>query len=226
MKLNPAFPGLSFQNSTGTVEIVLQVANFTHRKGGLWTEIIMGTPGQLHTLREKQAFSTLFLCGGLLIMAVYHLGLYLLRRNDRAPLFCALLFFLIAARASVIGEIFLLSYFPGLSWYLCLYYTVFLDFPGVPLSSIHERLYPDEIPAKLAKATWVTARLKSYVLLIRQRSTPGSCRFMRYLLWLCTFCFGSRPDSRNCNKREARSFPPGTAALVMAVVMTPWFPMI
>jgi hypothetical protein len=81
-----SFPRLvSFPNDAGTVEIVLQIANFTHRKGGVWTDIKMGTPGQLQALREKQAFGTLFLCGGLLIMAVYHLGLYLLRRRDRAP---------------------------------------------------------------------------------------------------------------------------------------------
>ncbi|MEW5922210.1 MAG: hypothetical protein AB1796_14965 [Bacillota bacterium] len=100
--LPQSFPRLvNFQNDGGTVEIVLQIANFTHRKGGIWTDIKIGTPGQLQTLREKQAFGTLFLCGGLLIMAVYHLGLYLLRRKDRAPLFCALLCFLIAARQAL-----------------------------------------------------------------------------------------------------------------------------
>lgn len=107
---------VNFQNNTGEVEFVLQIANFTHQKGGIWTEIKMGTPAQLQVLRERQVFGTIFLCGGLLMMAVYHIGLYLMRRKDRAPLFCALLCILIAARASVTGETFIISYIPGLSW--------------------------------------------------------------------------------------------------------------
>lgn len=167
-----AFPRLvSFGNDSGTVEIVLQIANFTHRKGGIWTDIKMGTPGQIQTLRERQVFGTLFLCGGLLIMAIYHLGLYMMRRRDKAPLFCALLCLLIAARASVTGEIILLSYLPDLSWnavYIVQYLGFFLALPV--FLQFMRILYPDEMPARLTAAAWAAGGAASLIVLI---TPPG-----------------------------------------------------
>jgi len=155
-------------------------------------------------------------------MAVYHLGLYLLRRNDRAPLFCALLCFLIAARASVIGEIFLLSYFPGLSWYL-VYIIQYLGFYlAVPaFLQFMKLLYPDEIPAKLAKATWVTGAVSSLTVLL----TPPKIYtwlmpfYEVFTVALLLFVLGPVLIRAIANRREgAVLFLPGTAALVMAVV--------
>lgn len=218
-----SFPRLvSFPNDAGTVEIVLQIANFTHRKGGIWTDIKMGTPGQLQALREKQAFSTLFLCGGLLIMAVYHLGLYLLRRKDRAPLFCALLCLFIAARASVTGEIFLLSYFPDLSWnavYIVQYLGFYLALPA--FLQFMRILYPDEMPAKLAAAAWAAGAASSLTVLIAPpRVYTWLMPFYEvYAVVLLLFVLGPVLIRAIARGREgAALFLPGTAALVLAVV--------
>ena len=218
-----SFPRLvSFQNDAGTVEIVLQIANFTHRKGGIWTDIKMGTPGQLQALREKQAFSTLFLCGGLLIMAVYHLGLYLLRRKDRAPLFCALLCLFIAARASVTGEIFLLSYFPDLSWnavYIVQYLGFYLALPA--FLQFMRILYPDEMPAKLAAAAWAAGAASSLTVLIAPPSVYTWLMpfYEVYAVVLLLFVLGPVLIRAIARGREgAALFLPGTAALVLAVV--------
>ncbi|NSW91721.1 MAG: response regulator [Firmicutes bacterium] len=218
-----SFPRLvSFPNDAGTVEIVLQIANFTHRKGGIWTDIKMGTPGQLQALREKQAFSTLFLCGGLMIMAVYHLGLYLLRRKDRAPLFCALLCLFIAARASVTGEIFLLSYFPDLSWnavYIVQYLGFYLALPA--FLQFMRILYPDEMPAKLTAAAWATGAASSLTVLIAPpRVYTWLMPFYEaYAVALLLFVLGPVLIRAIAGGREgAALFLPGTAALVLAVV--------
>lgn len=172
-----AFPRLvNFQNDGGTIEIVLQIANFTHRKGGIWTDIKMGIPSQLQALREKQLFSTLFLRGGLLVMAVYYLGLYLLRRKDKAPLFCALLCFLIAARASVTGEIFILSYLPELSWdtiYIVQYLGFYLALPA--FLQFMEIMYPDEIPARLSATAWAVGAISSLTVLLTPPKVYTCC---------------------------------------------------
>lgn len=218
-----AFPRLiHFKNDGGTVEIILQIANFTHRKGGIWSDIKMGAPDQLQLLREKQAFGTLFLCGGLLIMAVYHLWLYLLRRKDRAPLFCALLCILISARASVTGEIFILGYFPDLSWnviYIVQYLGFYLALPA--FLQFIQILYPRELPAKLVAAAWVMGVLFSLTVLL---TPPGVYTWLMlpyevYAVALLLFVLGAVLIRALSRKREgAALFLLGTVAIVLVVI--------
>lgn len=218
-----AFPRLiNFKNDSGTIEIILQIANFTHRKGGIWTDIKMGTPEQLQLLREKQAFSTLFLCGGLLIMAVYHFWLYLLRRKDRAPLFCALLCILIAARASVTSEIFILSYLPKISWnmiYIVQYLGFYLALP-VFIQFIRI-LYPLEMPAKPVTAAWVLGFLASLTVLLTPPKiyTWLMLPYEVYAIALLLFVLGAVLVRALVRRREgAALFLLGTIAIVLVVI--------
>jgi len=162
-----AFPMLvNFVNDRPEIELVLQVANFTHSKGGVWTGISLGTAGQIQTLRERQIASGLFLGGALVIMAVYHLGLFMLRRKDRSTIFCALLCLLVAVRSSVTGEIVILDLFPGTSWHL-LYVLQYLAFYlAVPVFGqfIH-LLYPGETSRKFTLFCWVMAALFSLTVI-------------------------------------------------------------
>ncbi len=163
-----AFPRLiNFKNDRGIVEIILQIANFTHRKGGIWTDIKMGTDSQVQLLREKRMAGSLFLCGALFIMAVYHLGLYLLRRKDRAPLFCSLFCLLVAAKTSVSEEIFILSFIPGLTWdliYIIQYLGFYLAIPV--LLQFIKILYPREMPQRLVSAGWTIGLFSSLTVIL------------------------------------------------------------
>jgi diguanylate cyclase (GGDEF)-like protein len=57
----------------------------------------------------------LFLFGILIIISIYHLGLYLKRRKDKSPLFFSLFCFLVAARTLFVGERFFITLFPIIS---------------------------------------------------------------------------------------------------------------
>lgn len=175
-----AFPLLAnFLNDRQEIELVLQIANFTHSKGGIWTGISLGTAGQIQALRERQIASGLFLGGALVIMAVYHLGLFMLRRKERSTLFCALLCLLIAVRSSATGEIVILDLFPGTSWHL-LYVLQYLAFYlAVPVFGqfIH-LLYPDETSSKLTRFSWVMAALFSLTVVV----TPVKI-YSKFILW-------------------------------------------
>ncbi|MDH7478723.1 MAG: 7TM diverse intracellular signaling domain-containing protein, partial [Syntrophomonadaceae bacterium] len=123
-----AFPLLvTFAQPTDRIELVLQIANFSHSKGGIWTEMKLGTAGQIQRLREQAVTKNYFFTGGLVIMAVYHLGLYFLRRKDRSPFFCSMLCLLIAIRSATTGETFILNIWPTLNW-SALYRLQYLSF--------------------------------------------------------------------------------------------------
>jgi signal transduction histidine kinase len=69
------------------VELVLQVSNFHHREGGVVSSIKLGAPKKLEKTLLKQWALALLLVGSLLVMGIYHIGLYCIRRKDRAPLY-------------------------------------------------------------------------------------------------------------------------------------------
>ncbi|MBN2050019.1 MAG: sensor histidine kinase, partial [Spirochaetales bacterium] len=97
------------------LEVLLQIANFTHKWGGLTNNIYIGLPDQIRAFVNRLYGIIAFLAGAILIMALYHLVLYLLRRQDRSSLFFAFFCFSV------------------LLWYLFngdyLFYRLFPDFP-------------------------------------------------------------------------------------------------
>ncbi|MCP4537593.1 MAG: GAF domain-containing protein [Chloroflexi bacterium] len=98
------------------LEVVLQISNFHHRKGGAGQVIQLGTEDQIRKIREANLNYELFLFGSLFIMGLYHVVLFVLRRRDRSSLYFGLCCFLMSLRVLVTGEYFLSSYFPDLEW--------------------------------------------------------------------------------------------------------------
>jgi len=175
-----AFPLLvTFAQPTEQIELVLQVANFSHQKGGIWTDIKLGTLEQVQKLREQAVTKNYFFTGGLLLMAVYHLGLYLLRRKDPSPFYCSMLCLLIAIRTATTGETFLLNIWPTLSWstlYLLQYLSYYIAIP-VFVQFIY-LLFPQETKGSLVKASWLIAILFSLPVLFRPAYV-----YSKYIIW-------------------------------------------
>jgi len=100
-----------------TLELVLQISNFYHRKGGIWQPITIGTEEKIRTVTENDLMVDIFLLGCIIIMAVYHIGLFWLRRHDIYTLYFALFCFFIALRIGATGE-YLLHNLSWISWNL------------------------------------------------------------------------------------------------------------
>ena len=114
------------------LEIVLQVSNFHHKKGGVWTYIELGTKKQIERKRLVQVAYEVFLFGSLLIMGLYHLSIYLIRSKDRSPLYFGILSIAIGLRSILVGERFLIFVFPNMGWELFQkleYLTFYLSVP-------------------------------------------------------------------------------------------------
>src|SRR6056297_2216649 len=112
-------------------EILFQVSNFHHRTGGIWYAITFGPETVVHQQREMDVFLIAFICGALLMIAIYHLTLFLTRRQDLPSLYFALLCITVIIRLLFTEELLILYWLPGLSWewlirieYLSLYMAV------------------------------------------------------------------------------------------------------
>jgi signal transduction histidine kinase/serine phosphatase RsbU (regulator of sigma subunit) len=73
-----------------TVELVIAASNYDYTYPGVMG-VTVGLPSELHRLRETGLSQSVLLLGGMLLMLLYHVGLYALRPGDRSPLYFALM---------------------------------------------------------------------------------------------------------------------------------------
>ncbi|RXT13600.1 sensor histidine kinase [Ammoniphilus sp. CFH 90114] len=107
---------ITFVPKPGHNELVMQVSNFVQRKGGIWEPIQLGSTEQIGQERLLNFASEAFIIGCLLIMGIYHLGLYAGRKKDLSSLYFGSLCLAVAVRTSVLGEAVLLYLIPSFSW--------------------------------------------------------------------------------------------------------------
>ena len=106
---------VDFIDLSNELDIVIYVSSFHQKFSGLWYSLHFGQSRDLVKMREDIIQRTLFLIGVIIIMFLYHIGLLLLRPNEKLPLYFALLCISLAIRHSFVGEITILSIFPEIS---------------------------------------------------------------------------------------------------------------
>ena len=137
---------LSLGENSERLELVLRVSNFMHRNGGPWEEFQLGTEDQIHQLRDRNLAFELFLAGSIYIMALYHFGLFCLRRENHSTLYFGLFCLLTATRGLLTGERYLMELLPlSFEWLSKLEYLTFYLAIPVGLTFVAS-LFPERSP--------------------------------------------------------------------------------
>lgn len=136
-----------------TMDVMVQVSNYHHRKGGLWEPIMLGTGVALREMREKNIASDFFLFGSIFLMGLYHLVLFALRNKDRSYICFGIFCMLIALRVLVTGEYYAVRLFPSIPWegILAMEYITF--YAAVPVFFMFmQTLFPGELSERVRTA--------------------------------------------------------------------------
>ncbi|MBN2875018.1 MAG: ATP-binding protein [Spirochaetales bacterium] len=87
-------PRLFYHCARGTeIELVFQIANYTHKWGGLTNNVYMGLPDQMLSYVDTLYATIQFLSGAILLMSLYQLFLYINRRKSISSLYFSLFCF-------------------------------------------------------------------------------------------------------------------------------------
>lgn len=134
----------TFTHEGGDIEIILHVANYRYYKAGPWHPVVLGHRETILREREKGIALDLFLLGAIIIMALYHLGLTMLRREDVSSLYFAFVAIMAALRGAVLGEMHLLDIMPWLPWFVIkkiefLSFNLAIPFLGLYLHSLFRK---------------------------------------------------------------------------------------
>lgn len=69
------------------INIVLHISNFAHKFGGAFNPVYIGAPEKVMYAHNIQLAISMFIIGGILIMGVYEIFIYLFRRKEKVFLY-------------------------------------------------------------------------------------------------------------------------------------------
>jgi PAS domain S-box-containing protein len=135
-----------FKPDHSELELLVQVSNFHHRKGGLRNHFMLGLAEPVHQLQMQKWFIQVFSLGMLLVMGFYHLFIFIFRKQNAGPLFFAMICGLWVIRLIVINLNTFLFIQPPMSWETALRieYITFFIAPAV-FCLFSRSLYPKDL---------------------------------------------------------------------------------
>ena len=141
---------ITFIPDSNKVEIVLQVSNFHHYIGGISDHLLLGSKDAITSLRERNISFEFFLFGAIIMMALYHLGIFLSNKFGTSPLYFAMFSSLIALRIIVMGEKIFLTLFSFCSYDVLIKLEYLTFYAGFPIFLLYiQSLYEDTCNKKI-----------------------------------------------------------------------------
>lgn len=175
-----------------TIELVIQVANFTHPNGGLsGFPRIDRTADLVDDLTRSNGIQNFF-AGSLIAMALYQLILFFLYHRGKAFLWLALICLGVAVRSMVIhgGSLLLPHLYPWISWDFWKkleFGSVYAIVAFFPLYVFE--LFPRYAPKKPLVAFILIGTLSSLLVLFTKQALFGFVLELIHLCYLLTFIY-------------------------------------
>lgn len=128
------------------IQLTMNIANFEHLTGGANRQISFGTATAISDFYTDSVASTLFVSGGILMMGIYQISIFVFRRKERAFLYFGVLSVLIALRSLFVEPIYIGELFPNFPWIWQHRIEHFIMYIGFSLYLLFLRhLYPREM---------------------------------------------------------------------------------
>nr|WP_237179084.1 7TM diverse intracellular signaling domain-containing protein [Paenibacillus sp. MMS18-CY102] len=183
---------ITFNADSGTADLIIQVSNYEHRKGGIWSGFTMGTSQQIVRQEIIAVAEQMLIIGSLFIIGTYHLGLYAFRRRERFTLPFGLLCLLVALRMGVTGETMLFQRFPNLPWEfgMRIEYIAFA-LTGVAGYAYIFRMFPMDGSRRFFKLAYLIGIVLSIATLALPTIifTRWLVIYQLFIISVCAYCF-------------------------------------
>lgn len=149
------FPGVfEFDCPFDELNIIVHISNFHHWQGGIWEPILLGNADAVNALREKKLIINAVLFGSILIMGIYHIGLYGFRSGDIYPLYFGAFCIMITIRILTTGERYLVRIIPSIPYEILVKLVYVSFYLSIPFFAMYiQSLFPDEIKKSIATAS-------------------------------------------------------------------------
>ncbi len=211
---------VDFAHETNNMEIIIQVSNFHHRRGGVWEVIQLGREKDLRKAREKRLSFDLLLIGSILLMALYHLGLFIVRKKDLSPLYFGIFCFLMALRSLSTGGRYLMLAFPDLSWELMIKFEYLSFYLCVPAFAMFMRSIFQKFSERFLRLLEMLAIAFSAIVIFTPARFFSHTLNLYEIITLITVIYGLYVIFVSLNQKriEASVFLLGFAILCLTII--------
>ncbi len=146
------------------IRLTLQIANFAMPHGGPFHVPQLGSAEAITDQSKKSGYVEMLLFGLLLMMSLYHFGLFSLRRDDPSTLLFGLFCLDIAIRALFTGERIGFNFF--FDWPVAFRIDILTIYLGIPLFYMFfKTIYPNHMSNKLVGFTLILALINMIFVL-------------------------------------------------------------
>ena len=194
----------TFYADKNYTDIIIQVSNFRHKKGGIAHKIEIGTPKIIANKSFLLIGFEFFLLGALIIMSIYHFGLFIFRSKEKASLFFGLASLMSAIYILVSGELIVVRFLPNIPWeiivktnFISNYFRLafFVFFIGILFKKEFHKYFVYSVLAWAGLMTllfiFFPARIYSHTLII---FVLGGFSIVVYILISLTIAFFRKKD--------------------------------
>lgn len=108
----------SFASDTDTIDIVIQIKNYSHGNAGIGQSFILGNSDTIYKQRYYAIIKEMVLIAICCFAGLYHLILFLFRKKEKNLLFFGFFCLAIALRTILTGETTIMEFFPNLQFAL------------------------------------------------------------------------------------------------------------
>ncbi|RSL34794.1 hypothetical protein D7Z54_02850 [Salibacterium salarium] len=113
-------PNVIYFKTDKALNLVVQVSDFHQRKSGWSDSIHIGHPEAIQNMRDANVAMEVFFVASLLMMGLYHIGIFILRPKDKSTLYFGGVCLAISMRTLLLGEVLLVRFIPSINWELSL----------------------------------------------------------------------------------------------------------
>lgn len=143
-------PVVFFQPEGPEADLLIQVADFYEAKGGIRWSLHLGLASQISTAAQVKQGVDFTIFGAVLIMALYHFGLFGFRRSDPSALWFALFCLSWAVRILFSGDFPITGFWTNIDFFFQLKTELVSLVTTVILGTLFvSRLYPDRFTQRL-----------------------------------------------------------------------------
>jgi len=154
-KAQAYYPIASFTPKTDNTTLLLHVANSQLRHIGFYGVPLIAPKGVLEKERLNATYIQFIVVAILAFFGIYHIGLALAWRKDKAPLWFGLLCLSFAVRATTTGEKIVLIFFPDISWEMLTRLEYASGYMALPMFVLYiGALYPKQT-SKIAEKIYL-----------------------------------------------------------------------
>jgi diguanylate cyclase (GGDEF)-like protein len=155
-----------FEPENETIEVIIQVSNFSFREGGIVGEVYYGDPDAFIPSLARKQFKDIFMIGGFFFIGLYHLIIYGMRKQEISSLLLGLGGLVGAIRTAIVSNQLVYLHISVINWDVLTKIEYLVEILGFFLIMMFMKtMYPKEIHPNLLRISYAVALcISCYIL--------------------------------------------------------------